>query len=171
MRALTINEELVGKFSAMGTMVEVYKNPKSVARMGSDNRAITNYNGDFYIASDEDGGSAEMVATHSDIYTWLQNRGEDIKIRWSEFDHMYVDGIAWQRYKDTKKFYIAESYLENEESAKEYIKAFIDEQGLFNPMGVKFVVELIDNAPTIEDKNFKRSDIDQYHHDTRGEYF
>ena len=171
MRALTINEELIGSYPADfgGGKVEIYKNPKSVSRMGSWARALTNYNGDFYIASVNNETQDNIATTHTDMCNWLSGEGEDIRVRWKDGLGIYVNGIAWQRYKNTRKFYLSESYAANKTPAIEYATNFMNEKGLFNPMGAKFILELIDDAFSIE--RSKMSDIEQYHHDTKMDYF
>jgi len=161
MRARFVNEELLGTYE--GTYgngeIEMYKNPPSIKRMGPWARALTDQNGNFYIASAlKEEGRSTIATMHTDMIQWLKTHAQDVTTNWNGQKHRYDNGIAWQRYANTMKFYLSESYDEEWEIHLPYIKHFMETRDPFTPLGVKFELEIIDN---IEDNSL--SDIDQYH--------
>ena len=114
MKAKFVFEELVGTFKGehtgkfnnpyakdwrQKTDVEVYKNPKSIKRMGSYNRAISDSEGNLYVADD-----------HNILHSELRNF---LKIP-------YEGSFNWTRYARSNMFYPAESdFYAGEPTAEE----------------------------------------------------
>lgn len=158
-RYININEELVGTYEGMmaSDIIEIWRNPPSVKEMGPWARAFTDYNGDFYIASIEDERRDDTSTTHTEMFGWLKSKGKDIRIHWDAGEGTYVDGISWQRYKNTNNFYLSESYDDIGDETIKYINDFMNKVEVFKPLGVKFKMEVIDN---IDNNTFDQ--FDQY---------
>lgn len=144
----SLNEELVGTYSGLSGhgVIEVWKNPPSINRMGSWARALTDQNGDFYIATpDHDEDVWSMATTHTDMINRLHDMDDNIEIIWNGKIDRYDKGIAWQRYKKTKRFYLSESY-DDFKKALPYINEFMNTVNIYKPSGVQFILDIIDNA-------------------------
>lgn len=104
-----INEELLGKqeaFWAQGIFAEIYKNPKSIKRMSSNLRGISDSEGNLYVADND----AHII--HKDIIWFLIDKGILPKtMHSSPYDSRHYEHyVAWQRLNTTNKFAIGESY-------------------------------------------------------------
>jgi|AntAceMinimDraft_16_1070373.scaffolds.fasta_scaffold36280_4 hypothetical protein len=106
-----INEDLLGVISnpwySNGNRsirkFEVFKNPRSIKRMGESLRAISDKEGNLYVVDD----NGEWLI-HGRIRDWL----EDKKFIKPCTMNIAEDGVRWQRLDDTDDFYLAESYSE-----------------------------------------------------------
>lgn len=140
-----LNEELIGKYRANygSGNVEIYKNPKSIKRMGPWARALHDQDGNFYIASVENETQETIATTHTDMVKWLNTNGENVKLEWNQVTGGYENGIGWQRHKNTNNFYLSESYEKNMEMHIDYVVKFMNEVGIWAPTDAKFHVEHI----------------------------
>ena len=140
-----LNEELLDVYSSyFSPRIELYKNPKSIKRMGPWCRAITDQNGNFYISS-ADGETRQTISTSHTIMITRISRHENITTRWDGANSRnYINGIAWHRFGNTNKFYLAESY-ERELAAIEYVQHFIESLGnkFIKPIDAKFILKKI----------------------------
>jgi len=92
-----LNEELVGEIDSK---YEVYKNPKSIKRMESRLRAISDAKGNLYIVND----SHNIM--HLKFSIWLTSHGISMPRNvWHSKKHM-----AWNREANTNRFYLSDSY-------------------------------------------------------------
>jgi len=110
-----MKEELIGRANDR----EVYKNPPSISNFSNWTRAISTKSGDLYVAEKYD-------LIHTIFIKYLKSKGI-LKSNegWQQqihndgtYTHEYVNLIAWQRYKNTKSFYLSESYQFIEEHMK-----------------------------------------------------
>jgi hypothetical protein len=95
-----LKEELIGRANNR----EVYKNPPSIKNFSDWTRAISTKSGDLYVAEKYD-------LVHITFIKYLRNKGI-LKSNegWDTNAGTYVNMMAWQRYKNTNKFYLSESY-------------------------------------------------------------
>ncbi len=147
--------------------IEVYKNPIAIATMGAWTRAITDLNGDFYIAAIESQIDNNYAFTHTDLIDWLKNHNVNIEMRWDRTLKRYNNGIAWQRNGNTNDFYLSESYenIGDEEEDDidkrfdkslyessignddiDYIERFMTITDVYTPRNVNFILEKITSA-------------------------
>lgn len=104
----SVNEEFIGKFHGQwqkpGEEIEIYKNPKSIKRMGEWNRAISDREGNLYVADDPNTIHDEMI---EQLFAW----GE-IDYSWFAIveDKLLICG--WQRYENSNNFYIAQTFAD-----------------------------------------------------------
>jgi len=105
-----LKEELIGRANDY----EVYKNPPSISKFSDWTRAISTKSGDLYVAEHYD-------LIHTTFVKYLKSKGilksdegwkeikEEGKYNFSYYT--YINMMAWQRYKNTKTFYLSESYI------------------------------------------------------------
>jgi len=107
-----LNEEFLGfvKNPYIKIITEIHKNPDSLKSFKPWVRAISDIEGNLYIA-----GSSDIL--HSDILGYLHK--ENIlsdNVGWIKYDKNkpceYINCIAWQREANTNDFYLSESYDE-----------------------------------------------------------
>lgn len=145
--------------------ITIYKNPPSITRMSAWARAFHDQNGNFYIADEEYDSEYDRVGiTHTGMINLLKNKFP-IKTYWR--GGRYLEGIGWQRYKKTNKFYLAESYevyygsedpdeKEFYEETMSYIKKLMNSPNFYEPSGAKFILEVIDNL------DYQESEYDRW---------
>lgn len=138
-----LKEELVGEFDG----IEVYKNPKSIKRMESDIRAISDPKGNLYVMNDA------WRKIHSNLEWWLRKKGyvninTDVQDWKSAYKMMIKNGyVHWTRKGNTDSFYLSESTTTNSDwfNKKElmpYLKKSMNKVKSKNPK-FKFVLETI----------------------------
>lgn len=75
MRARFVNEEVVATFGGRSATVTIYKNPPSVRRTPPWARAISDLEGNFYIADDESNEDYDSIyTTHIDMIGILNDK-------------------------------------------------------------------------------------------------
>jgi hypothetical protein len=105
-------ESLVSKYMGKWshTEIEIYKNPPSIKRMGIGNRAISDLDGNIYVADDAD-------TTHSEMLNVLYRDGI-IDHDWyhapEDTDDETLILCGWQRYSNSRSFYISETFSAEE---------------------------------------------------------
>lgn len=137
----SLNEELLGSIWSYDDEIEIYKNPPRIKRMGPWCRAITDQDGNFYVATMPNATNFEVVVTHLGLIEWLQDTKHlNVKTTWD--GRMYIKGIAWQRYKNTNQFYLGESYTDTANFIM-YVKEFMKNVNIFKPDDIEFVLQNI----------------------------
>jgi len=100
--------------------VNVYKNPPSIDKMSKWTRAITDSSGNLYIADD-------YMLIHTNMIYYLIDNGYIPSHKTNYFSRgVYEDIVAWQRYNNTREFYLSESYSDIEIKRKGREKEILD---------------------------------------------
>ena len=117
-------------FSGVG----VYKNPKSIKRMESYIRGISDSDGNFYVV--DSGEESRTMFIHTDIAKWLRSKGH-ISYPGSVYDPENMEKfVMWQRDRNTNNFFLSESYEERDfedREFKEIVEELIDAVSTKNP--------------------------------------
>ena len=107
-----LSEELIGLYTLKKhpnkPILDIYKNPKSIKKMESWMRGISDKNGDLFVL--DDGGK---YVIHNQFSTWLNQRGYPVPAG----DHVWYDQdnvLCWMRLDNTNKFYLSETYQEGD---------------------------------------------------------
>lgn len=108
-----LNEEKIGDYhykNSSGNIffTEVYKNPSSIKKMDSNIRAVSDKEGNLFLFD-----KAHLL--HGRLLNYLHDRGIMMDAMWNKDENFYDNMITWHRMKDTNKFYLGESYSENED--------------------------------------------------------
>ena len=114
-------EEYMGSFEDFGGdyQVKMYMNPPTARRLGPWARALSDKEGNWYIAESPDDNRINGV-THSLMLGFIQSEGYAKDMKWiidmkavgyeTGMGGYYENGIGWQQVNNTNKFYISESY-------------------------------------------------------------
>ena len=175
MRARFVNEELIGTYDQTDQVtIEMWMNPATARRMGPWARAMSDEEGNFFIASPQEIHQRDrdyIATTHTDMLSYLQSQGWCQGMKWQKGDGgggygYYLDGMAWQQDNNTKNFYISESYSVNWGKENElYI-----EQEHINKIHVQYVKLIPRRIPLTWDDGNEQDDIEDYHR-KQAEYF
>jgi len=125
-----LKEELIGELRGF----EVYKNPKSIKRMGMDLRGISFPNGDLFVVDD---GGRNVI--HKHFGEWLNRNGYKMptaEVTSELMRDMKQGYITWQRIATTDEFRLGESVnfeYYSEEEYMPYIKKYLRKVKSKNP--------------------------------------
>lgn len=131
-----INEEMINSSGPA-----IYRNPKSIRKLGPWARALSDIDGNLFIMED----SFQMV--HEDLAQWLLDNN---KIDWATggisdfYEQMMHNTVLWQQVGDQNLLYLSESYTQrkfNEYSVyrwTEHIKELTQRVKKRNP-GMKYI--------------------------------
>ena len=98
----TINEDYLGRDTRFNFDFEYFKNPKSIKRMASNLRAVSDENGNLFVVDD----ASHIV--HIDLADWLQDNGH-IKYSGQWIAIQRGEILGWQRNGNSNDFHISES--------------------------------------------------------------
>jgi hypothetical protein len=145
-----INEEKLFTFRNYNMELDCFKNPASVSQMDPWARAFHDITGDFYIVSSADGdesGDNDGSVTHDDFkFKIMEKTGADIKMDWDgSGSRNWEKGIAWQRHKNTKNWYLSESYENLTPEVIRELQEMLDQPKFHKPFGAIFILESIAN--------------------------
>jgi hypothetical protein len=132
-----LNEELLG---TTNNDIEIYKNPKTLKKLEGWERAISDEDGNLYLAE-------ESIFIHTKLLKYLQdNNIIKTNARWHSSLGVYVNCIAWQRKNKTNDFYLSESYDDTFMKSEKIFNDIVDLKDLVeitNPQ-FKFHLEKIE---------------------------
>jgi len=131
-----INEEFVTRIKLFNWDYDVYKNPKTLAKLKSDIRGISTPEGDLYVVD-----TTEII--HSMFSFKMKEKG----FNFPEEVYYNKNYITWVRYDNTNNFYLGESYEINDKKneIEELNKQSIENVKNKNPQ-FTFILKLINQA-------------------------
>jgi len=134
-----LNEEVIGYLGE----IEIYKNPKSLWKLEGWERAISDEEGNMYMAD-----TSMMIHTNLLKYLHQGNIISD-NARWHSMLGIYVNCIAWQRKDKTDDFYLSESYDETFMKNEKIYKDILDLKELVELTNPQFKFHLKKIKPNI----------------------
>lgn len=172
-----LNEELIGTVGTYDKTFEIYKNPRTVKRMDWWARGMSTDNGDFYVMTlkqDQIRSNYDAISvTHTHLSDYLFDK-LNLGIVWKAIEGSggygyYREAIAWQRYKDSDKWYISESTSDKWiEDNMDYIKDKIDKVNKHNTQYLKLIPQRISKR---YDNTTEFADADEYHREQEKEMY
>ena len=149
----------IGGFQYQGTYesanLELYMNPASVKRLGPWARAISDKEGNLFVASPVENIAKTrhyVATTHNVLIEELGKLGYCKDVKWINPGGLggygyYENGMVWHQYMNTKYFYLSESYdISWIEDHKEEVESYIKN---INKSNVKFKLERVPTGTNI----------------------
>lgn len=121
-----VNEEVLGDLKVKNQLVTFYKNPKSIKRMSHWKRAVSDKDGNLFVADDKD------TMLHSYIVNWLHKTG-NVKHFSKDLRNLMKWYIMWHQVGKSNIFCLSESYRTMSADGKDYLLKGSDE-----PLGTAY---------------------------------
>jgi len=114
----SLNEVLIGKVSSYNKKLDggdLYMNPPSIKRFPIMSRAVTDKDGNFFIAD-------SLNIIHGDIIdAIIKYELVSYPIEWDGKHSAYENVVCWMQYGKTNKFYLSESYDLEDKTSEQYV--------------------------------------------------